>query len=207
MLGPYAFTVVTGCMLGIGVHGPARREAARYTEELPSPIRFMGLCAVALGATAAATGYHWHVLALLWAAAFAVPLALVDIAEHRLPRRLTYPSAAGTLLLLGAAWAAGDRTGSALHALYGAAALGAVFWLMALALPFGLGDAALGLTVGGVLGWYGFGAVFEGVLAAFLLAAGFGTAKLVARRAGRRDELPFGPFLLLGALLAVALSH
>ena len=65
----------------------------------------------------------------------------------------------------------------------------------------------LGLTVGGVLGWYGFGAVFEGVLAAFLLAAVYGTAKLAARRAGRRDELPFGPFLLLGALLAVALSH
>jgi leader peptidase (prepilin peptidase)/N-methyltransferase len=207
VLGPYAFTVVAGCAAGAAVHGLARHEATRYTERLPSPTRFTVLCAAALGATAAAAGYHWHVLALLWAAAFAVPLALVDVAEHRLPRRLTYPSAAGTLLLLGAAGLAGDRTGSALDALYGAAALGAVFWLMALALPFGLGDAALGLTVGAVLGWYGFAAVFEGVLLGFLLAAGYGTAKLAARRAGRRDELPFGPFLLLGTLVAVALSH
>lgn len=207
MLGPYVFTVVAGCAAGAGISAPARREAARYTERLPSPVRLMGLCVVALGATAAAAGYHWHILALLWAAACAVPLALVDVAEHRLPHRLTYPSAAGTLLLLGAADLAGDRTGSALHALYGAAALGAVFWLMALALPFGLGDAALGLTVGAVLGWYGFAAVFAGVLLGFLLAAGYGTAKLAARRAGRRDELPFGPFLLLGTLLAIALSH
>jgi len=206
MSGTYAFVVVAGCGLGAALHQRARSEAGRFTESLPAPRRVLLSSVSVLGATAAACGYHWHVLALLWAAAFAVPLALVDLAEHRLPRRFTYPSAAGTLLLLAVARLAGDRSGSALHALYGALGLGAVFWLMAFALPFGRGDAALGLTVGAVLGWYGFRTLFEGVFLGFLLAGLYGAGKLAARRAGRRDELPFGPFLLLGTLLAVALS-
>ena len=207
MVGTYACVVVMGGGAGAAVHQRVRREAGLYTESLPSPLRVLLLSVAALGATAAACGYHWHVLALLWAAAFAVPLSLVDVAEHRLPRRFTYPSAAGALLLLAVARFAGDRTGSALHALYGALALWAVFWVMALLLPFGRGDAALGLTVGAVLGWYGFRTLFEGCVLGFLLAGVYGMGKLVARRAGRRDELPFGPFLLLGTLLAVALSH
>ena len=207
MVGTYAFVVVLGSGAGAAVHQRVRREAGLYTESLPSPLRVLLLSVAALGATAAACGYHWHVLALLWAAAFAVPLALVDIAEHRLPGRFTYPSAAGALLLLAVARLAGDGTGSALHALYGALGVGAVFWLMAFILPFGQGDAALGLTVGAALGWYGFRTLFEGVFLGFLLAGLYGMGKLAARRAGRRDELPFGPFLLLGTLLAVALSH
>ncbi|MFC1417502.1 prepilin peptidase [Streptacidiphilus cavernicola] len=206
MGGTYAFVVVVGCGLGAALHRPARTEAARFTEALPPPSRVLLFSAAALGATAAACGYHWHVLALLWAAACAVPLTLIDLAEHRLPRRLTYPSAAGTLLLLGAARLLGDRTGSPLYALCAAAGLWAVFWVMSFLLPFGGGDATLGLTVGAVLGWYGFRTLFEGVFLGFLLAGLWGAGKLVARRAGRRDELPFGPFLLLGALLAVALS-
>jgi leader peptidase (prepilin peptidase) / N-methyltransferase len=206
MGGTYAFVVVMGAGLGVGLHRRARLEAGRFTESLPSPGRVLLISAAGLGAAAAACGYHWHVLALLWAAAFAVPLALVDLAEHRLPRRFTYPSAAGTLLLLAVARLAGDGTGSALRALYGALALWAVFWLMALILPFGRGDATLGLTVGAVLGWYGFRTLFEGVFLGFLLAGLYGAGKLAARRAGRRDELPFGPFLLLGTILAVALS-
>ena len=206
MSGTYAFVVVAGCGAGAGLHRWARAEAARFTGAPPPPSRVLLVSAAALGATAAACGYHWHVLALLWAAACAVPLALVDLAEHRLPRRLTYPSAVGTLLLLAGARLAGDRTGSPLHALYGALGLWAVFWVMSFVLPFGGGDATLGLTVGAVLGWYGFSTLFEGVFLGFLLAGVYGAGKLAARRAGRRDELPFGPFLLLGALLAVALS-
>jgi leader peptidase (prepilin peptidase)/N-methyltransferase len=206
MVGAFAFLVLGGCALGAVLHRPALRAVARYTDDPPSRGRVALLAVLVLGGTVAACGPHRHLPALLWAAAFAVPLALVDLAEHRLPDRLTYPSAAGTLLLLAAAAAAGDRTGSALGALSGALALAALFWLMGLALPVGLGDAKLALTVGAVLGWYGFRTLAEGVFLGFLLAGVYGTAKLVARRAGRRDELPFGPFLLLGTLAAVALS-
>lgn len=203
-MGAVVLLTVGSCALGAVLYRAQLRETARFTEALPSPRRTALTGALAFAAAAAACGPHQHLAALLWAVAFGVPLALVDLAEHRLPRRLTYPSAVGTLLLLGAADLAGDRTGSALSALYGALVLWAVFWLMALVLPFGRGDADLGLTVGAVLGWYGFTALFEGVFLGFLLAGLYGTAKLAARRAGRRDELPFGPFLLLGALLAVA---
>jgi leader peptidase (prepilin peptidase)/N-methyltransferase len=202
----FALLVAAGCALGAVLYRPGLHAVARYTETPPPRGRVALIGALSLGAVVLACGPHRHLAALLWAAAFAVPLALVDLAVHRLPRGLTYPSAAGTLLLLAAADLAGDRTGSALHALYGALGLWLVFWLMALALPFGRGDATLGLTVGAVLGWYGFRTLFEGFFLGFLLVGLYGIGKLAARRAGRRDELPFGPFLLLGALLAVALS-
>ena len=206
-MGPVFFLAVASCALGAALHRAQLRGIARYTEAPPSRPRVALIGAAVFAAVALACGPHLHLAALLWAAAFGVPLALVDLAEHRLPRPLTYPSAAGTLLLLGAARLAGDRTGSPLHALYGALALWAVFWLMALVLPFGRGDATLGLTIGAVLGWYGWHTLYTGVFLGFLLAGVHGTAKLAARRAGRRDELPFGPSLLLGALLAVALAQ
>jgi len=202
----YLLAVCLTVPAALGAQRPARRAAARFTASLPSPRQVRWLTLAVFEATAAACGPHWHLLALLWAAGFGVPLALVDRAEHRLPDRLTYPCAAGTLLLLAAAAVAGDRSGSPLSALYGAVALGAVFWLMALVLPVGRGDAKLALTVGAVLGWYGLRTLAGGVLLGFLLAGVYGVGKLAARRAGRGDELPFGPFMLLGALLAVAFS-
>jgi leader peptidase (prepilin peptidase)/N-methyltransferase len=205
-LGQPAFLALTGGVLGAVLHRPEQRVVARFTDPPPSRVRTALLSTAAFVAAALACGPHLHLLALLWAAAFAVPLALIDLAEHRLPRALTYPSALGTLLLLGAAAGLGDHSGSALRALECAVGLWAVFWVMSWLWPFGAGDATLGVTVGAVLGWYGFGSLFEGVFLGFLLAALYGAGKLVARRAGRRDELPFGPFLLLGVLLAVALS-
>jgi leader peptidase (prepilin peptidase)/N-methyltransferase len=65
---------------------------------------------------------------------------------------------------------------------------------------FGLGDVKLlvgtGLLLGGerALGGTLFGLVLAGVILVILLAA---------RRIGRRSYVPFGPFLILGALWAV----
>jgi leader peptidase (prepilin peptidase)/N-methyltransferase len=149
---------------------------------------------------------RWHDLALLWAAGCAIPAAVIDLRERRLPDRLTLPGAFGTLVLLGVAGTLGDRTGSALRALVAAGVLGAAFWLLALAAPIGLGDAKLALTLGAALGWYGWGAVLAGVFTGFLLAGVAGLLLVAVGRARLGDPIPFGPFLVAGATLAICLA-
>ena len=83
------------------------------------------------------------------------------------------------------------------------AALCVVYFVMAFAAPasFGLGDVKLGLSAGAALGWFSWRAVWLGSAAAFLLFAVVALGMLATRRAGRRTELPFGPFIMAGALL------
>lgn len=208
MSGAAVLLLLTGCALGALVARPATTAVEHYTIPLVSPSRVrVALVAVAaFAAVGAAAGPHWHLLALYWATACAVPLAFIDTAVHRLPRSLTYSSSVGTLALLAAAALLGDRSGSALRALGYGIGLWVVTFVAALVTSLGEGDATLAVTLGAVLGWYGFLTLFDGVFLGTLMAALYGTGKLVARRARRHDELPFGPFLLLGTLLAVALS-
>jgi leader peptidase (prepilin peptidase) / N-methyltransferase len=56
-----------------------------------------------------------------------------------------------------------------------------------------------------VLGWTSWRALFIGTLFAFMLASAYGIALLVTHRANRGSQLPLGPFMLVGALAAVAL--
>jgi len=64
----------------------------------------------------------------------------------------------------------------------------------------GGGDVKLMAMIGASLGWrWGFG-----VLAfAQLAAAGLAICLLITRRKGRKDALPFGPFLAAFAVLAI----
>jgi leader peptidase (prepilin peptidase)/N-methyltransferase len=141
-------------------------------------------------------------LAFGWIAAIGVVLAFVDVKVHRLPDRLTFAAFGGAVLLL--ALADPHRLGTAL---LGSLALGAVYLLLVLANPggMGLGDAKLALCLGLALGWYGWIAVIYGAAAGFLLSGLFAGAMLALRRMSRKDSLAHGPFMLLGALAALAL--
>lgn len=138
----------------------------------------------------------------------AVGLALLvtaDLAVHRLPDRLTLPTALWVLacwlvlVLTGAPWADLGR------ALLAGLALGGTFLLLCLLTPsgIGLGDAKLAAVLGLVLGWFGWAEVLAAVLGAFLLGGLFAIALLVARRATRRTAVAFGPWLVAGAVLAL----
>jgi leader peptidase (prepilin peptidase)/N-methyltransferase len=52
-------------------------------------------------------------------------------------------------------------------------------------------------------GWLGFGPLFVAFLAAFVLGAGIGIVAMAVSGAGRKTRIPFGPFLALGAVIAV----
>ncbi|SCE84341.1 prepilin peptidase [Micromonospora mirobrigensis] len=169
----------------------------------------VALVAALLLVVALADGPPVERFALAWWLAWAVPLVLIDIAVHRLPDRLTWPAAAGTLVLLGVAAWTGPGAGAWLRAAGAAALLAAFFAGTTLLLGrrgFGLGDAKLALGAGALLGWYGWPLLLVGPALACVFSALTGLLLLAARRVRWSSHLPFGPFLLLGTLAALALT-
>ncbi|MEU3740527.1 A24 family peptidase [Streptomyces sp. NPDC032198] len=164
--------------------------------------------ALVCAALAAATGPRPEAAVWLLLAPVGVLLAVVDFGVHRLPDVLTLPLAAAALVLLGGAALLPEHGGSWLHAVYGALALGGAYFVLFLISPngMGFGDVKLALGLGAVLGWYGWGAVVLGTFAGFLLAALYGTGLVIARRAGRKTAIPFGPFLIGGAFVGLLIG-
>lgn len=157
-----------------------------------------GLCA----AVAAGTGPRPELTVWLLLVPLAVLLARVDLTVLRLPDVLTLPAAAGTAVLLGAVSLLPGHQGSWPRALLGAVALGLFFLVLHLVNPDGMafGDVKLAPTAGLVLAWYGWRTLAVGAFAAFALGAVAGLVLMATGRAGRRTPLPFGPFILAGAL-------
>ena len=88
----------------------------------------------------------------------------------------------------------------------GAAAVFAVLFVLHVAAPrgFGYGDVKLAGVLGGYLGWFGWGAVYYGIFAGFVLGAVLSVGLLAAGRVTMKTPVPFGPMLITGALLVVA---
>ncbi len=143
--------------------------------------------------------------AYLYLAAVSVALAAIDFDVRRLPNSIVLPSyAVGALLLLpasaaGAGWWAGGRGLLAMLALL------AGYFALAFARPggMGLGDVKLAGLLGLYLGWLGWSSVLVGTFAAFALGGLVGAALLATGRAGRKTAIPFGPWMLAGAMLAL----
>lgn len=160
-----------------------------------------------------AGGVDWAgvlLLALLWYfAAISLALTAIDIRHHRLPNAIVLPSYAviGALLLALAAFS--GSWGQLLGALLGLLVYGALFLLIALVYPkgMGLGDVKLAGVLGAVLGWFGWSQLIIGWLFAFLLGGLFGGVLLLFARAKKNTEIPFGPFMLAGAWVGLLLGE
>jgi leader peptidase (prepilin peptidase)/N-methyltransferase len=170
---------------------------ARYPlVELVTAAVFVVL-ALRLGATA-------QLPAFLYLGAAGVALALIDLDVKRLPNAIvlpSYPVALG-LLLVPATLGAWSAYGRALLAMAG---LFAAYFALALVQPggMGFGDVKLAGLLGLHLGWLGWAELLVGALAGFVLGGAVGVALLLTRRATRRSAIPFGPFMLAGALVGV----
>lgn len=179
-------------------------SATRYAPGVLVPVVTALSCAV----LAAATGLRPELAVWLLLAPVAVLLATIDRRVHRLPDRLTLPAAGAVAVLLGAAALLPEHAGSWLSALLGGAALGGFYFLLFLINPngMGFGDVKLALSLGMALGWYGWAVVFAGGFAGFLLGAVYGFGLMILKRAGRKTGIPFGPFMITGALLGMLLG-
>ncbi|MGW4175271.1 prepilin peptidase [Streptomyces rubiginosohelvolus] len=190
---------------------PAPEPRATVTPTPPAyaPTTLAPLVTVlACVALAAATGARPELVGWLALAPVAVLLAVVDRRVHRLPDPLTLPLAAAAVLLLGGAALLPGHAGSWTSGLLGGLALGGFYLLLFLINPngMGFGDVKLALALGVALGWYGWTVLFVGGFAGFLFGAAYGLALVLLRRAGRRTGIPFGPFMIAGALTGVLLG-
>ncbi|MFF9569821.1 prepilin peptidase [Streptomyces sp. NPDC014685] len=183
---------------------PAPTYPARYAPGTLVPVVTALACAV----LAAATGTRPELAVWLLLAPVGVLLATIDRRVHRLPDLLTLPAAGAVTVLLGVAALLPEHGGSWLSGLLGGAALGGFYLLLFLINPngMGFGDVKLALSLGVALGWYGWAVLFAGGFAGFLLGAVYGFGLMVLRRAGRKTGIPFGPFMITGALLGILLG-
>jgi len=158
---------------------------------------------------AVAYGYLWIVLApsvklvlyLIYGAIFA--LILITDLEHRLILNVVmYPA---MLLAIVASFFRPDMTwwsalaGGAIGFVFflGAALVGNAFFGSG---ALGGGDVKLAAFVGLITG---FPLVIEALVLALLIGAGVSLILLVTRVRGLRDYIPYGPFLIAGAILTL----
>jgi leader peptidase (prepilin peptidase)/N-methyltransferase len=187
---------------------PAGRCPACRARIGPPVLAVEVAAAAALGLLAARIHPALALAAACWLAVCTIPLAFVDAATRRLPDLLTGPAWAGTAALLLAAAASGGDWSRLGRALLGGVIYVAFCALLFLISPSGMGpgDIKLAAGLGTALAWLGWAALAGGVFLGFLLGAGYGIFLLARGRAGRKTQIPFGPFMIVGTVLALAIA-
>lgn len=146
-----------------------------------------------------------ELVAMLYLMAISVALALIDLDVHRLPNAIVLPAYPVLAVLLAAATVLSGDWGALLRAALGLVVLGGLYFLLAMAVPggMGFGDVKLAGVLGLVLAYLGWGPLAVGAFGAFLLGGTFAIGLMVVGRAKRGSGIPFGPWMLGGAWLGV----
>ena len=206
-------------------HCPACEHAVRPRDNVPvvSWLLLRGRCRDCAAPISwryplveAATGVLFVVLALriglqpelpafLYLGAIGVALWMIDIDVRRLPDPIVLPSYVVGTVLLAVAAAVSQEWEPLVRALIGMAALYAFYFLLALIYPAGMGfgDVKLAGVLGLYLAWLGWAELVVGAFLGFMLGGVVGILLMLTRRAGRKSQLPFGPYMLAGAFLSI----
>lgn len=176
------------------------------------PRPWQALCVVLAIALGAATLWHvgldFQAPAYLGFAVLTALLAVIDLRTKRLPNPLTAATVVvvGVLLLLPAA--AEGRWIDYGRAWASAVILLVLYGILAFISPasMGMGDVKLAASIGLATGWASWSAPLWATALAFVIAALASIALLIARRVTRKSEIPFGPWMLLGAWIVLLSS-
>jgi leader peptidase (prepilin peptidase) / N-methyltransferase len=163
---------------------------------------------VAFAVVTAWSGLSWRLPALLYLVAISIALTMIDLQLRRLPNAITLPSyPVGAALLALAAFGEGEP-GRLIRAAICGGALYAFYFVLMVANPrgMGFGDVKLAGVLGLYLGWFGWQYAVVGGFLAFLVGGVIGIGLMILGRAGRKTQIPFGPYMMLGAWLALAFA-
>ena len=198
--------IIAGAAVGVLAGPPVRAGVLARYGVAPPALAVEAAAGLALAVTSARAASPWQLAALGWLMLCAVALAFIDVAVRRLPDPLTGAAFAGTLgFFTAAVLTGGGHPGQLARAGIAAAALGGFYLVLFIVRPsgMGLGDVKLAACVGLALGWLGWQALVAGTFITFALAAVYGCALLLLRRATRTSQLPLGPFIVIGTLAAI----
>ena len=142
----------------------------------------------------------WLILAVVGAV-----LGYIDTRTRYLPSAIIWPSylVVGLALVVGSA-VSGEWGSLRRAAIAGVIGFG-VFYVLWYVFPrgVGFGDVRLSGLLSMALGWLGWGELVTGLYGGFFLGAVIGIVLTLAKVFKRRQLFPFGPFMLVGALIGV----
>lgn len=131
-------------------------------------------------------------------------LSLIDVDTHLLPRRIVYRTLAVAmpLLVLSAFF---DGEGSVIGMFVGTIAMWCILRVLEVLSrgDLGGGDVGLGGLLGLYLGWVSYEAILVGLVASFFVGGVWALVLVISRKANRHTHFAFGPFLIVGTLIAV----
>lgn len=135
-------------------------------------------------------------------------LLAIDARTHRLPNRIVLPTLAASLALVCVDALVIQRTGTLIGSLAGMLILGGFYALLRGTSRGGIGggDVKLAALIGLVLGWHGWQVLVIGAASAFVLGALYALALMAVKRANRSTRIAFGPWMIIGAVLGIAIG-
>ena len=165
---------------------------------------------LASAAVAASVGWHWPLLVLLPVVPICVALAYIDWNTRLLPSRMLLPAHAAVIVLAIVAALVSDDTDALVRAVIAMLVVRSIFWLLwwIRSAGMGFGDVRLSALLAFGLGYLGWAEVVIGIYAGFLVFVLPGVVVALVRRDRTflKSRIPFGPFLVLGALVGIAVG-
>ncbi|WP_313814343.1 A24 family peptidase [Glutamicibacter sp.] len=136
-------------------------------------------------------------------------LSVKDIASHRLPNSLVARWLLASMIVLSVLSAVRMDFWPLLQAVLGMALLCGGYLLIALisAGAMGMGDVKLAAVLGLNLGYFSLPFLFVATVISFVLSSLFVLGGVLLRKLTLKSAVPFGPFMVIGALAALLMAR
>ncbi|MGB5656708.1 MAG: A24 family peptidase [Acidimicrobiia bacterium] len=195
---------LVGLLVGVVAEGIATNRTLQSIRAEPGRTPVVAAAtAVLFALTPLVVGVDWVLPGYLWFVAVTVTLTLTDLDTKLIPNRILGPGTlVGLVLLLGGAII---ENGPIVRPLAG----GAVYFVLLLVLAliarggFGFGDVKLAFLLGLFTAYQSWETLIVAMFAAFLLGGLVSAILVVFRIRSRKDSIPFGPYLVVGAYFAI----
>lgn len=166
-------------------------------------VRVSAASAVLGAAIALALGWTGALLYLVPLVPIGIVLLVVDWRTTLLPNRIIHPTYGLLAVLVPLAALVDQDLDSLYRAGWGWLIIGGWFWILWFALhAWGFGDVRLSRVLGPALGYLGWSQMLVGLALMLLVGALGGLAVAWARRS-LKVRVPYGPWMIVGAFLAV----